>query len=608
MHQLHVAGRHWTGHLALPLFLLLAACHGDPAPGPPQQVLPGIGNRQETSVGTAVLIPPSVKVQDSRGTGIPGRVVRFSVGSGGGHLTGDSAMTDANGTAQVGSWILGTLPGANTLLATVDSTTITGLVTATAVAGPPAAVRVVGSPLYTAEVGQPVAPAPKVLVLDSYLNPVSGVVVTFSVLSGGGILVGAAATTNSVGQAQLGSWTLGTAPGVNQLVATVAPGVSITFTATGFSGSPLLSSPTPTEQSGFLSFPVTATPRVLVADHFGNPLANVAVIFTMTEGDGSVTNATVATGADGRAALGDWRMGPSGGSSTVVASLPDYAGPTLTFHATGVATPFIIDVRFLTAMSSDSRDAFVAAARRWMQIIVGDVPDQFLSLQAGACATGQPAINETIDDLVIFASVVAIDGPGNVLGSAGPCVVRSGGAKQTLVGTMRFDEADLALLQSTNRIVPTIEHEMGHVLGFGTEFARGTTQDIGLADPIYVGNGALSLWPSFTLSQTYAGRPIPLENTGGAGTRDSHWRESVFHAELMTGTIEYPGVPMPISKLTIGVMQDLGYQVNFGASDSFAGNLIAAPFASLGSPIPLKEDIHRAQFEVMPGGGVRRIQ
>ncbi len=587
---------------------MLVGCHGgDPAPGPPQQVLPAIGDHQEASVGTAVPVPPTIKVRDSRGTGIPGVVVRFSVGSGGGRVTGDSAMTDAAGTAQVGSWILGTAPGPNTLLATVDSTAITGLVTATAVPGPPAAIKVVGSQLYTAPVGQPVLPAPKVRVTDSYLNPVSGVVVSYSVLSGGGTLVGANATTNSVGEAQVGSWTLGSTPGVNQLVATVAPGVSITFSATALVGSPLLTTSTPLEQSGYLSFPVAAVPRVQLADAFGNPLPNVVVTFTKTEGDGTLSNATVSTGADGRTTLGDWRMGPTGGSSTVVASLPDYPGPTLTFHATGVFTPFVIDVRFLTTMSADSRDAFVAAARRWMQIIVGDVPDQLLSLQAGACATGQPALNETIDDLVIFASVVPIDGPGNVLGSAGPCVVRSTGSKQTLVGTMRFDEADLALLQSTNRIVPTIEHEMGHVLGFGTEFAQGTTQDIGLADPIYIGNGALSLWSSFNAVLQYAGRPIPLENVGGAGTRDSHWRESVFHAELMTGTIEYPGVPMPISKLTIGVMQDLGYQVNFAASDAFAGNLIAAPFATLGSPVPLNDAVQRARFEVMPGGGVRRI-
>ncbi|MEY9156351.1 leishmanolysin [Bradyrhizobium japonicum] len=38
--------------------------------------------------------------------------------------------------------------------------------------------------------------------------------------------------------------------------------------------------------------------------------------------------------------------------------------------------------------------------------------------------------------------------------------------------------------------------------------------------------------------------PVPVENTGGEGTVDSHWRDTVFGAELMTGFVNQGGNPM----------------------------------------------------------------
>ena len=37
---------------------------------------------------------------------------------------------------------------------------------------------------------------------------------------------------------------------------------------------------------------------------------------------------------------------------------------------------------------------------------------------------GLPTMDETIDDIVIYASISAIDGPGKILAEAGPCVFR----------------------------------------------------------------------------------------------------------------------------------------------------------------------------------------
>jgi|SRR5690349_2688684 CARDB len=76
------------------------------------------GDGQTAGVGTAVPTPPSVVLRDSGGTPIEGDTVRFTVGSGGGSVTGATQVTDQNGVATVGSWTLGSAAGTNTLIAT----------------------------------------------------------------------------------------------------------------------------------------------------------------------------------------------------------------------------------------------------------------------------------------------------------------------------------------------------------------------------------------------------------------------------------------------------------------------------------------------------------
>ena len=66
-----------------------------------------------------------------------------------------------------------------------------------------------------------------------------------------------------------------------------------------------------------------------------------------------------------------------------------------------------------------------------------------------------------------------IDGPGAVLGAAGPCLVRNADFL-SLYGIMFFDIDDLDFLEQIGFFDEVVIHEMGHVLGFGTlwEFGR----------------------------------------------------------------------------------------------------------------------------------------
>ncbi len=77
---------------------------------------------------------------------------------------------------------------------------------------------------------------------------------------------------------------------------------------------------------------------------------------------------------------------------------------------------------------------------------------------------------------------------------------------------------------------------------------------------------------------------VPVENTGGAGTRDSHWRDSILVNELMTGWAG-PGTNLPLSRITVGSLADLGYTVNYAAADAYtpSSSSLAAARQAAGS-------------------------
>jgi hypothetical protein len=220
-------------------------------------------------------------------------------------------------------------------------------------------------------------------------------------------------------------------------------------------------------------------------------------------------------------------------------------------------SPFTIDVRFLGGLTARQRAAFSRAADRWARVVVGDLPSAQVD-------------GETVDDVLILARGSAIDGAGQVLGQAGPTFLRpaSAGAAALLPakGEMSFDSADLAAMEADGTLDDVITHEMGHVLGIGTLWAR---KDLlagsGSDDPRFIGAGGVAEYATLTHR---AATGVPVENTGGPGTREGHWRESTFGNELMSGFIAAPG--NPLSRLTVASLADLGYQVDLDAAEPYA--------------------------------------
>ncbi|MFD3617437.1 leishmanolysin-related zinc metalloendopeptidase [Streptomyces sp. NPDC058676] len=220
-------------------------------------------------------------------------------------------------------------------------------------------------------------------------------------------------------------------------------------------------------------------------------------------------------------------------------------------------SPFTIEVRFLGGLTAHQQDAFTAAADRWAKVIVGDLDTAVVG-------------DDIIDDLLIEAEGVTIDGPGDILGMAGPTDFRDGtaqfGPMLPAKGVMRFDFADLARMETDGTLVDVITHEMGHVLGIGTLWKPfGLLTGAGGQDPTFTGPRAQAEFA--TLVSEAQPVPVPVANFGGPGTRDSHWREAVFVNELMSPFIS--GSNNPLSRLTAASLGDLGYQVDLDGAEPY---------------------------------------
>ena len=229
------------------------------------------------------------------------------------------------------------------------------------------------------------------------------------------------------------------------------------------------------------------------------------------------------------------------------------------------ATDFQITLRYVNPATPDQQAAFETARAKWEDVITGDVPDVTGTIPANRCGNSFPTPPWTagIDDILIEVLLQPIDGPGSILGAAGPCLVRSVDAL-SVYGIMFFDTADLAFLQQEGILDEVIIHEMGHVLGIGTlwDFGRDLLQGTA-ADPRFVGPRAVAAYSEIG----GRGISIPVEDGGGAGTRFSHWDEETFGPELMTGFIGTGR--SPLSLMTVESMADMGYVVDPGAAERF---------------------------------------
>jgi len=217
---------------------------------------------------------------------------------------------------------------------------------------------------------------------------------------------------------------------------------------------------------------------------------------------------------------------------------------------------FNISLKFLLPPTDRQREVFDQAAARWERIIIKDVPSITGTIPS-AFEGFPPAVEGTLDDIVIEVALAPIDGPGGTLGQAGPNFVRTSDFLP-ISGIMFFDVADLEFLESLDLFEDVIVHEMGHVLGIGTLWNTvpfGFDRKLLLGSetsPYFGGHKANVFWNA----EGGTGE-LPIESMFGPGTAFGHWEESTLNNELMTGFLNLG--ENPLSRITAGSMKDLGY-------------------------------------------------
>jgi hypothetical protein len=293
---------------------------------------------------------------------------------------------------------------------------------------------------------QTALPAPFVAkVTDQFGDPMSGVTVTWTPLTSGGLLSSTTSTTGASGLASV-VYTLGSTPGDATVRASVT-GISstVTFTAHGVVGTP--ASITVVSGNGQSATILQALPNPFVAkvlDASGNPVSGATVTWTRVAGFGTPATATSTTNASGLASL-SYHLGDIAGTETVTASVAGVATPA-TFNATtldvgpvilpivtGFAylkitptpiTPRVGDTISFTVDSIDAKGTATSVTALWASSNPG---------RGAVDATGKLIVADT-GALIITATRNAIAGHAQVTVLPAPKVTAFSFAPKTLSG------------------------------------------------------------------------------------------------------------------------------------------------------------------------------
>ena len=376
----------------------LLACSGsDSGTAPPIPARLGLVTEPAATAaaGVPLATQPVVQVGDAAGVPISTRgiLVVASLGSGVGTLAGETSVrTDGDGRAAFQDLTLKGTTGPRTIR--FSSTGLSAVISReiTVGPGPASTVTVSAGNNQTAAAGTATPVAPAVRVADQSDNPVAGVKVTFSVSAGGGTVSGEAPVTNAEGVAAVERWTLGPLAGSNALSAAVEGlvGPALTIAATGVVGpAAQLTLVEGSGQSVTIGTAVPVAPAVKVADAFGNTIAGLAIVFTVSSGGGTVVGGTAVSDGAGIARVGSWRLGLTPGANALIASRQ--GGPSVTIEATGVDFP----VTAIVAGGLHSCGVSVSGVRCWGDNTLGQLGSGTLSSDSVPVAvSGNPALTQ----------------------------------------------------------------------------------------------------------------------------------------------------------------------------------------------------------------------
>ena len=255
-------------------------------PGLPGGIVVVSGDGQAAPRLSTLLDPLTVRVEDRFQNPVEGVTVEFAVIGGGGSVQPSTTSTDAGGLATT-QWTLGAPLGDQSVSIMVDPflpTTVSAIATTV-----PESVQILGGDGQMGIAGERLPDPPSVRVLGPGGTPVSSLDVDFSVSANGGFLESMDGTevspnlkvrTDAMGDATVGGWIVGTAPGIHAVTVEVPGLVPVVLTATAETGPPvLLVKVSGDQQSGVVGTLLAAPLVVRVTDTQGNPVAGSTITF-----------------------------------------------------------------------------------------------------------------------------------------------------------------------------------------------------------------------------------------------------------------------------------------------------------------------------------------
>lgn len=233
---------------------------------------------------------------------------------------------------------------------------------------------------------------------------------------------------------------------------------------------------------------------------------------------------------------------------------------------------FRIQVNF-TGGSPDDHEIVKMAAERWEQIIVGKTSTSEYDV------TMQITFDSNLAD--------------NILGQAGVLQYAHVGGKYIptrglmILSTKNWEQQKAAKkMDGLSNAYYTVLHEMGHILGIGTMWHVNKLLN---SDGQYIGPAALREYRRVCGNDNIPF--LPIEDDGGGGTAGYHPEEGLepnvslddrvgykdgqkhslpgLDKELMTGWAEVDAEIEPLSAISVGMLEDIGYEVNYAYADGF---------------------------------------
>lgn len=226
------------------------------------------------------------------------------------------------------------------------------------------------------------------------------------------------------------------------------------------------------------------------------------------------------------------------------------------------------------SLSDDQKTLVESAVARWQAAIIGDLPN----------------VGE-IDDMQITVIGANVDGAGGILAFAGPRSFRAPGPGGTpglpVTGEVTMDLVDS---NASRGFVDVVSHEIGHVLGIGTVWDQFLVNR-GSPSVTYIGEKGVEEY-SRLFNQNFSSVPVEPFVEG-------HWDAVALDLELMNpfseGGFDLPADSEPLmrlSRLTIGALEDMGYDVNYAASDTYG------PFNIGPLPEDFRPDLGFVPFQI----------